>query len=205
MPLTDLIARIAPNLTTPNTSKLQAQLAEAEAALASKQAALDSLLIAGEIDGPATAKAADAADAAERRVKHLRGALAAAQTKQAAQRGEAEQDAKRAAWQNAVKLAEERHAAIETLAKSMVAFAADYRAVLKINSELLAHLPTNQDSMATLTDRFALETALRKQLVKLGLPFCFSWPYGAATLPELMPQFDGALSVIRRAVPQDLR
>jgi hypothetical protein len=189
----------------PGASRLEAQLTEAEKDLQTKRLALNNLLIESGADGPAAAKASDAVDSAERRVKHLQGALAAAQERQRVSEVQTKQDAKRAAWQGAVKAAEERHAAIMTLAKSMAAFAADYNAVLKINEALLAALPENCDAYANMTDRWSLETALRKELVRLGLDFAFSWPYGAVSLPPLLPQFDGALNVIKASVPADLR
>lgn len=186
-------------------SRLEAQLVAAEAELQTKRAVLNTLLLESGADGPAAAKASDAVDAAERRVKHLQAALQAAHAKHAAQQAEAKQDAKQAAWQAAARLADERHAAIVTLAASAAAFAADYSTVLKINSDLLAALPANPDSIANLTDRFALETALRKQLVKLGLPWAFTWPYGKVNLPDLLPQSEGALSVVREAVSKATR
>jgi hypothetical protein len=187
----------------PGASRLEAQLGEAEKDLHTKRLALNTLLIESGADGPAAVKASDAFDSAERRVKHLQAALQAAQGRQRASEVEAEQDAQRAAWQNAVKLAEDRHAAVEKLAASMAEFAADYQATLQANADLVAALPANPDNVANLTDRFALETALRKELVRLGISFAFVWPYGAATLPPLLPQFEGALEVVRRGVPKD--
>lgn len=189
----------------PSVSRLESQLTEAEGDLAQKRSALDAMLIDGQIDGPAAARAADAVDAAERRTRNLRSALQAARERQRAAATGSEQESKRLAWQAAVKAAEARHAAVEKLAVSMSQFAADYQTTLQANADLLAALPANPDNVANLSDRFVLETALRKELVRLGLPFAFVWPYGAATLPELMPQFDGALAVIKRSVPEDLR
>lgn len=204
MPLSDLISRIAANVTPSNIPKLESRLTEATADRNIKRAALDAML-AGDKDGAEVMRAEDALTAVERRVLNLKSALNTAQAKEAAQQVAAERDAQRAKWAGVVKLAEDRHAAIERLAKSMAAFAADYSAVLKNNESLLASLPANHDSYAALTDRMALETALRKELVRRGLSWCFSWPYGAATLPELLPQFDGALNVIRASVPKDLK
>src|SRR5215472_2740520 len=107
----------------PGASRLEAQLGAAEAELQTKRAALNTLLLESGADGPAAAKASDAVDAAERRVKHIKSALAAAHTKQAAREADAERDAQNAKWAGAVKLAEDRHSAIVALAKSMAAFA----------------------------------------------------------------------------------
>lgn len=188
----------------PGASRLEAQLGEAEADLQTKQLALNTLLIEAGADAPACTKAADAFDAAERRVKHLRGALAAARTKEAAQQVAAEQDAQRAKWAAAINLAEQRHAAIERLTKSMAAFATGYNEVLKMTEVLRAALPANHDAYAALTNG-ELETAMRKQLVKLDVEFAFSWPYGKVSLPDLVPTSEGALSVIRAMVPKDLQ
>lgn len=204
MIFSDVIIRATANATGSKLQKLETRLAAAEAELLNKQAALNALLTADE-DGRPVMEAEDALAAAERRCRNLRGALATAQAKQATQQAEAEQDAKRAAWQAAVRAAEARHAAIERLAKSMAAFGADYNAVLKTNEALRAALPANGDDIANMTDRATIETVLRKELVRVGLPWCFSWPYGPATLPELMPQFEGALNVIRSSVPKDLQ
>jgi hypothetical protein len=206
MPLTDLISRITANVTASNIPKLEERLAGAEADLQTKRASLNALLVDGDTDSPAAIKAEDAFAAAERRVRNLQGALAAAQERQRTSEVENEREAKRAAWQAAVNAAEDRHTAVEKLAASMSQFAADYQAALQANADLVAALPANPDNVANLTDRFALETCLRKELVRLGIHFAFVWPYGAATLPPLLPQFEGALEVVRRAsVPKDLR
>jgi hypothetical protein len=201
MPLADLISRIATNVQGSNVPKLETRLALAIVDRDTKKAALDALLLDDQ-DGSQLMKAEDALSGAERRVLNLRSALAAAQTKQVTAQTEADEEAKRAERQKAIALAEDRHKAIERLAKTAAVFAAEYNAVLRINSDLLAHLP-NHDSMAALTDRYGLETALRKELVRLDLPWCFSWPYGKVSLPDLLPQFEGALGVIRNLLSKD--
>lgn len=189
----------------PGVSRLEAQLTEAEADLRAKRLTLNTLLLESGADGPAAAKAADAVDSAERRVKHLQGALGAAREHQRTLGAQTDQDARRVAWQVAVQLAEKRHAAAQKLLSSMSQFAADYRATLQANDDLVAALPANPDRDANMTDRFNLETSLRKELVRLGVQFAFAWPYGSTSIPPVLPQLEGALEVVRRAVPQDLR
>lgn len=189
----------------PGTSRLEAQLTEAEGDLHTKRRALNNLIIESGADDRAVTKLEGDVAAAERRAESLRSALQAAQQKHSVQLADAEREGKRAAWQRAVQLAEQRHAAVQKLMASMSQFAADYRAVLQANEDLCAALPTNPDRDANLTDRLVLETSLRKELVRLGVRFALAWPYGAATIEPLLPRLEGALEVVRRAVPVDLR
>ncbi len=187
----------------PGASRLEAQLTEAETALAQKRSTLNALLIDGQIDGPAAAKAADAVDSAEKRTRNLRSALAAAQEREQAAAVETEREAKRSAWQAAVKAAEARHTAVEKLAGTMERFASDYLAALQANQALADALPANPDSIGNATDRADFETRLRKELARLGLAFVFPWPFGSVSLPPLMPQFQDILELVRRSVPTD--
>jgi chromosome segregation ATPase len=201
--LSDLVSRITVNPLAASASRLEAHLAEAETNLSNKRASLDALLSTGEIDTPNVTKASDTVDSADRKVRNLRVALAAAQSKITSQQAETERNEMRAKWQAAVKAAEARHTAVEKLAASMKQFASDYLAALQANQSLVDALPSNPDSIASKTDRAEFETVLRKELARLGLSWCFSWPWGVVSLPELMPQFEGALEVVRRSVPKD--
>ena len=135
-------------------------------------------------------------DRLAQRRKDLEEALLAAQAREKAARLAAMDADKGKAWKRAVDLASKRNDHIAKLEKSLAQFAADYIEALRINDELVGSLPKNPDSHAAITDRFVLETALRRELTRNGLAWAFTWPYGVSTLPELMPQFEGALHVV---------
>jgi hypothetical protein len=204
MPIADIVTRIKDNILPANAPKLEKRLAESIADRDQKRAALDSLLLADR-DGSEVMKAEDALQNSERRVLNLESALNTAKEKAAAESAEDERDAQRAEWKNTVKLAEDRQEAITRMAKSAADFARDYNEVLRINSDLLAHLPMSHDSIAALTDRPTLETTLRRHLVKNDLPWATQWAWGKVSLPDLVPQSEGALSVIRNLAPKELQ
>ena len=189
----------------PSVARLESQLAAAETELVEKRVALNNAIIDSGIDDKAATKLESEVAAVQRRAENLRSALDAARSRHAGEQAEAAKDARRATWQKTVNLAAERHKAIEHLHEAMEVFADAYNEVLRVNSKLFSELPAGHDSIATLTDRFALETLMRKQLVKLDLPWCFIWPYGKADLPDLVPTSEGALNVIRSLVPKDIR
>lgn len=198
MALSDLISRVSINPLASSTSRLEAQLSEAETNLSNKRAALDALLTAGEIDTPNVSKADDACAAAERKVRNLRLALSAAQSKLATQQAETERSERRARWQGVVTAAERRHESILKLARSAEAFAQDYVRALELNNELYAALPAQMpDPDAALLHKNLIEISVRKELLRRGVSFAFDWPWGVASLPEFTAQFDQALDVIK--------
>jgi hypothetical protein len=141
-------------------------------------------------------------DRIQKRCDELQAALALAHERERQKADEAAAAERAAYWQKVVQSAESRHAAVQRLGKSMATFAADYIGVLKLNEELKVMLPPDHDSGAVMTDRIVLETAMRKELCRLGLSWCFSWPWGAVSLPEFIGQFNGALDVIRGCAAQ---
>jgi hypothetical protein len=200
MALSDFLARATINPLSASISRLENQIAEAQADLCRKQAALDSLLSADgvSIDGPQVVKADEAVAAAERRVKNLNRMLTNSQSKLAAQQADQERAEKLAKWQNAVKVAEKRHEHIsQKLAKSAEAFAKDYVEALALTNELYAALPAMPDPTAALIDNTLIEIAVRKELQRLDVGFAAITPWGKASIPEFLPQFAGALEVIK--------
>ena len=135
-------------------------------------------------------------DAAREKADALTAALMTARAQLSARQASAWLEERAAAWQHAVDLAARRVHHMAKLEKSANAFVADYLEALRANEELVAALPSNPDSAAAITDRMTLETALRKELCRLGLPWAFTWPYGTVNLPEFLPQFEGGLHVI---------
>jgi hypothetical protein len=202
MALSDLIARVTINPLAASLSRLESQISEADADFQRKASALEALLVDAAVEGKPMdsqeiRKSEESADQAQHRVSNLRRALATARARQSAAQADQERAEKAAHWQKTIKAAETRHVAIQRLEKSMATFAADYTAVLESNDTLKNMLPPSHDAFAILSDRPSLETALRKELVRLGLRWSLGWPWPAADLPSLTPQFDGALSVIR--------
>jgi hypothetical protein len=203
MALSDLISRVTVNPLAASLSRLENQIADADVDFQRKAAAHEALLVDAAIEGKPMdtqdiRRAEDLADLAQRRVSNLRKALATAKARQSAAQADTERAERLAHWKKTVQAAEAKHAAVQRLEKSMAAFAADYVNVLKLNDVLRGLLPPSHDSGAALTDRALLETVLRKELVRLGLSWCFSWPWAVVDLPHLAPQSDGALSVVRR-------
>jgi hypothetical protein len=198
-PLTSILNRIADHVQPTNVSKLEARLTVAEAELQTKQAALNALLMTDE-DSPAVTKAEDALTAAERRVLNLKSAIQAARQKVADEQAADSLREKEVAREKALAAATARHDAIVTLAKAAEVFAQAYRHVLKTNGDLLAHIPTNHDTVAAMSDRPTLETKIRMELVRLGVPWAIQWPYGAVSIPPMVGQAEGALSVVRNIV-----
>jgi hypothetical protein len=183
-------------------SRLEGRLTEAIATRDAKQAALNSLLLE-DPDGSKVMSAEMELTAASRRVLSLQGAIAAAQDKQAAAQVEAAQQAQRDHEQKILQAAEARHAAGKALAQSSKQFANDYLKLLLANESLAALLPPDRDIFADLTERSTLETMLRRNLAKLGLPWAFPCPFGTVDIPELPAQLEAALGVVRRSVPKD--
>ena len=140
---------------------------------------------------------------AERRVANIRSALAATHAKQAAEQAETARQAQRDHEQKILQAAEARHAAGKALAQSSKQFANDYLKLLLANESLAALLPPDRDIFADLTERSTLETMLRRNLAKLGLPWAFPCPFGTVDIPELPAQLEAALGVVRRSVPKD--
>jgi predicted ATPase with chaperone activity len=198
MSVIDLIDRVRGSSVPKLETRLSAAILDRDA----KQSVLDALLIDGQ-DGSSVMKAEAELTAASRRVLSLQSAIAAARAQQSAAQVEADEQVRRDHARKTLTLAEDRHRAIEKLTKAMATFVTDYNEVLKINSELLANLPMH-DSMATLVDRYQLETCLRKELVRLGASWALSWPYGSVSIPALLPQFEGAMQVIRNLLSKDL-
>ncbi|UQY83671.1 hypothetical protein [Ralstonia pseudosolanacearum] len=183
-------------------TRLDAQLTEAEGELSRRRSEHETLLADAALDdrpldGSAIKKARDDAALAAERITALRAALATAKARlTAAQQQETRaQLAKR--WDAAIAQAERRSKHLTKLEASMAAFAADYTEALKLTDDLRAALPANPDPIGAMVDRMAFETALRKELHRLGLAWAFQWPYGAVSLPEFMPQFLGAVEVVR--------
>jgi len=138
-------------------------------------------------------------DRVNKRIAQARAALSVAQAR-AQVAAEAEATAARAAaWETAVAVAEKQYAHITgKLIPAIAALAGHYRTALELREQLQAALPSTPDADAPLLRRDSLETAMRQEMARAGLEFCFSWPWGRTSLPELEKTSSGALGLIRR-------
>lgn len=124
----------------------------------------------------AAERAAAALEAARVRLKFIKGMSAEA----------AESDR----WDRAVSLAEVRNEVVARLAQSMAAFVSDYGELFNATTELSRALPCQPDPDGAMLHRDLVEIAVRKELVRLGLPWALP---GAASL-QLEPiarRFEG--------------
>lgn len=88
-------------------------------------------------------------------------------------------------------------ALVKKMHASLTAFAADYRAVLDSNEQRFNSLVTVPDPDAAMIYTPLIETAVRLEMVKRGLPWAFDWPYGAIGIDEFLPKFEPVPELIR--------
>jgi hypothetical protein len=209
--LAQRVAAVAASATDRHTATVQKIAARHAAALADadiKRKALDTLIaeraLAGDpLDVPDVAKKRQEALEAREIAGAFEGALATAKAQQAAVQVKESRAAHVQRWANAERVAEKRHAHLtKKLHASLTQFATDYAEALKLNADLHHALPANPDPDAAMTHATLIETAVRKELLKQGLPWCFSWPYGVVSLPDFAHQFDDALEIVRRWAPK---
>jgi len=151
----------------------------------------------GNGDAALVAKLEKALDAAQRDFFGKDAALKAAQSRLSAAQSAAKKNEHEAEWAKVISASEARKAAANELAKSMEAFAGDYIALQEATSALLASLPERpRDIDAALLFPSHIESAVRRELYRLGVNWAFSWPYGKGSLPEFLNQFLGASKVV---------
>jgi hypothetical protein len=195
-----MLSSLASKLTGNNPNKLaetiQRLTAERDAAKirqdVASQAWGDALALQAEGDGdaPDTVKLEREMDAASKEFRAKEAALTAAKGRHGAAVVQASRDGLSERWAKAEALANARSACAARLAKSMEAFAADYIAFLEVTSDLTAALPGSVDHDAAVLTEPLLETAVRKELQRLGLAWAFSWPWGIVSIPPFTPQFE---------------
>ncbi len=207
------------NLTTtgsPQTpvEKLQKAVDRAEQRLARAQAEADAAVEAcgaahlAEVidDTPADEKAlgrlATAVAVAKSRVEAATSTLATTRANLSAAEATASREAHMARWRTAIAVSARKLDAEKRLAKSAKAFAEDYRAVMALNGEFHQAAPAIPDPEAAMAHATIIETAVRKELLRQGVPWAFSWPYGTVSLPEFLPQCEAAHELVKRWAPE---
>lgn len=103
----------------------------------------------------------------------------------------------RASWKRAVALAEDRTRSAERLAEVSAKFASAYMEFLKVTADLTDALPRNLDRDAAILPRPSMDEAIRKELLRLGVDWAYSWPWGRVSLPEFLPRFRDAEGLVK--------
>jgi hypothetical protein len=212
--LSELLKSTASAVTQTQAERLTAAVAKIAGQLEAVQADADSARIAHEsalvdhaidqqsFDDKALAKLKASDDAARDRIASLSGALATARARLSAAQASNARELHRDSWNKAVSTSDMRLEAVRRLDASTKAFAADYRAAMVMNGELYQALPANPDPDAALTHATIIETLVRKELLRLGVPWAFSWPYGASSIEPMLPQFEASAELVRGWAPK---
>ena len=187
---TDPAARLAADLTASQSRADAAHIAWAEAT-ADEQAA-----------GGTDTSRSDALDEdlsrALREVNKLEKALEAVQARKetsAAAAARAELETK---WTQAGVLAAERCAAAVKFKRSLEAASRDYQAFIQLGSDLTAVLPEAPDLDAAMLRSTDVEIAVKKEMLRVGFDFVFSWPYGKVSLPNFLEPFEATAQLVRQ-------
>lgn len=204
MALSDLlIAKSALSASEKATATVAKLVAENDGAMATLEAALNAY-------GNALADYADG-DGDETNVARLRKALESARIKvdasevalRTAQERRLSTLAREALannaqqWDRAIALADDRQKALESLSAVAVTFAKTWQEVVKLNNDLYGALPNAPDMYAAVLNVDQLEIAVRKELLRLGVGWAFSYPWGRETLPPMMDELEAVPSVFR--------
>lgn len=183
----------------------QIETAQADAdhtKLLHETALVDHALNVDSIDEKALAKLRAASDAARDRLASLQGALVTVHARLSAAEASATRDEHVARWGAAVAISGLRLDAMRRAASSLAAFAADYRAAVAINGELVGALPANPDPDGAMTRADLFEAALRRELVRQGCAWAAKLVQPACDLPPMLPQFEGAHELVKRWAPE---
>jgi len=189
-------------------SRLSAQLDSAQvdadnARTAHESSLVDHALDSSAVDDKTLAKLKTAADGCRDRVASLEGALTTARARLSAAQAANDREEHRERWRAAIAVSAMKLDAEKRLAKSAKAFAEDYRHVLALNGEFYQAAPAIPDPEAAMAHATIIETAVRKELLRHGVPWAFSWPYGTVSLPEFLPQCEAAHELVKRWAPKD--
>lgn len=210
MALSDLLNKPIATLTGRSTDKIEAIIKRLESELVGATAESDRLKMEYEtiladramaeqsLDDPSVTKAMNAASSAKDRESALSAALATARARLTSARNSESREALAALWSSAVSIAEKRTSLAKKLEASTTQFARDYAALLESNRALFESLPTKSDPEAAMLNLDLIEIATRKELLRQGVTFAISWPWGVHDLPNYMPQFESGESVIKR-------
>jgi SAM-dependent methyltransferase len=201
-PITEIIDTVKA-LTAGPGARIAAAQVQAEADRARAEAAAEAYanaladLAEGTGDDAKVAKLKRERDAAKDTALDSSETLLALQARQRAATVASKRNADAQQWDKAVALVDARQAAFEHLGKQAKAFAESWREVLRLNGELYGVLPAKPDMDAAVLNVPQIETAVRRELLRLGVDWATSYPWGRETLPPMMDAFNGAPSVVR--------
>jgi hypothetical protein len=202
MSLVDLLKPAKPHETTAALrSRLASELLEANNKLEEARNAWVECL-ADEAEGTGGAAATENAEKALLLAKQVADKAAAAvravEARQRATEAISEREALAACWAKAERLTEARTKKAATLKKSAEAFAEDWLSLMALTQELNDALPFKPDPDAGLLWGTHVEIAVRQELLRLGVDWAFTCPFGKVSLPEFMPPFEDTQKVIQR-------
>lgn len=143
---------------------------------------------------------------AQRDLQRKANALKAAKIHLSNAQAEAQVKAITDTWGSVEAASAARAKAVNNLARSAEVFAADWAALVAATAGLSDALPASakNDPDATLLWPVHIETAVRRELLRLGVDWAFNTPWGKVSIPEFLPQFQGAAEVVDRLKSQAL-
>ncbi|MGA2083467.1 MAG: hypothetical protein ABSH53_23095 [Holophaga sp.] len=173
---------------------LEAEHSAAQAQLEQAHRAWSAALVSEAEGRPVEGSSADELELqlnnADRAADRAAAALEAAKVRLKWVRLRSDQATEADRWDRAETLAVERNQAVARLADSAAKFVNDYHELFKVTAELSGALPRQPDPDGAMLPRDLVEIAVRKELVRLGLPWALT---GAASL-QLEPiaqRFEG--------------
>ncbi len=186
----ETIARLKGDLTASQSRADAAHIAWAEAT-ADEQAA-------GGTDTSKSDRLDEDLSRALREVSKIEKSLAAVQARQVATTTSAARAVLETKWTQAGVLAAERCAAAAKFKRSLEAAARDYQAFIQLGSDLTAALPESPDLDAAMLRSTDVEIAVKKEMLRVGFDFVFSWPYGKVSLPNFLEPFAATEQLVKQ-------
>lgn len=102
-------------------------------------------------------------------------------------------------WEEAFSLIRKREAIAEEVQSAAQIFAEKVAALQALNEDCYRIMPNrNFDWEAAFIMQDQTETAIRLLLVKLGMPWALSWPWGKEAIPDFMKNYCEAAGFIER-------
>jgi len=202
MALLDMIRQEAPatDKAAETVVKLTADNHAAQARLEAARAAYGNALV-DEVEGQATAasvaKLKAEVSAAQDQASANAAALLMAQARQRNAQAATQRSQHAQQWDKSVALADKRQHALDALGRTAEQFAAAWREVLRLNADLYEALPAKPDMDAALLNVIQIETAIRRELLRTGIDWAISYPWGKETLPPFGESYKDAAAVVR--------
>ena len=202
MALLDMIRQEAPatDKAAETVAKLAADNDTAQARLEAARAAYGNALV-DEAEGHATAasvaKLKNEVTAAQDQAGASAAALLMAQARQRASQVATQRSEHAQQWDKAVGLADARQHALDALGRTAEQFAGAWREVLRLNADLYEALPAKPDMDAAVLNVSQIETAIRRELLRTGVDWAISYPWGKETLPPFSDAYKDAAAVVQ--------